>query len=323
MKGDDLMNFLFKIWIINIDFSTIISFLIGVIFGATLICLIYALLVVASLRNKKFIIKTDADTLTTKEVKEMILESQKNFKDKDLMGSNSKISHCKDICTGLVYGIATRFYPNSKYPLLELSVDEALILSSYIRKRIEEILDRKVLRLLKKMKISTIFDLTQKTNKVTSSKAFKLSKEANTTINGIMKVVNVVNPVWWFRKIVISKTTDIITGKLCMVIIAVVGEETYKIYSKTVFKENVEIETNVDALLSSIDKDLQDASDEIKTEKEKKKDDIVIPTNEFKYRFKSYSYTPSTSCNYKSLFDEKYPLMKKNYNQEGQLNEEE
>jgi hypothetical protein len=62
--------FLFKIWFINIDFGTIMSFIIGIVFGVMLVGLIYAILVVASLNDKKAFVKTQDDSLKEDEVKE-------------------------------------------------------------------------------------------------------------------------------------------------------------------------------------------------------------------------------------------------------------
>lgn len=259
-----MLMILFKLGIFEIDLTTIASFFIGIFLGAIITCSIYGLLVLGSLRNKKFLIKTEDDSLTASEVKDMIFEAQKSFKDKGLRGDNSRVNHCKDISMGLVYGIATRFFPKSKHPLLELSIDEAMMLTIYIENRVDEILNRKFLRLFKKIKISTIFEITQKTNQVMDSKAFKVGKEVNEKFNTFKKFINVVNPAWWLKKLVFDKTINVITDKICMVIIAVVGEETYKIYSKTVFNADVSIESNVDELVSSLDTELLDVSNEIK-----------------------------------------------------------
>ena len=45
-------NFLFQIGNINIDFSTIISFLLGAVMGFIILLLVYALAVVSSIRTK-------------------------------------------------------------------------------------------------------------------------------------------------------------------------------------------------------------------------------------------------------------------------------
>lgn len=315
---------LFKLGIFEIDFTTIASFFIGILLGAIITCAIYAILVLGSLRNKKFLIKSEDDSLTTTEVKEMIFEAQRSFKDSSLRGDNSRVAHCKDISIDLVYGIATRFFPKSKHPLLELSIDEAMMLTIYIENRVDEILNRKFLRLLKKIKISTIFEITHKTNQVMDSKAYKVGKEVNEKFNTIKKIVNVVNPAWWLKKLVFDKTLNIITDKICMVIIAIVGEETYKIYSKTVFNTEVSIESNVDELVSSIDSEIIDASKEMKKNNNELKSEAKKAI--LYGRFKSNALVTDIDNSYKSLFKSDYSFKnieeKNDYNSFSTFNEE-
>ena len=109
--GDIIMylHILMKIGIITIDFATIISFLVGVLMGFIILLLVYALAVISSMKTKDFISKTDADDLTTLEVKDMVLQTQKAFKDKTLRGELSRISYCTNLSKDLAYGIAVRF----------------------------------------------------------------------------------------------------------------------------------------------------------------------------------------------------------------------
>lgn len=304
--------FLFKIWIFNIDFSTVLSFLIGILIGAVIICMIYALIVLSSLRNKKFLIKVEDDSLTSTEVKDMIVQAQKSFKDKDLRGELSRVNHCKNISMDLVYGIASRFFPKSKHPLLEISIDEVMMLSLYVKTRIEDILNRRGIRLLKKIKIGQIFDVTQKTTKVVNSKAFKVTKDVNNTFNTIKKIVNVVNPAWWVRKLIIDNTINVITDKLCVVIIAIVGEETYKIYSKTVFNQDVEIESNVDDIINSMNNDILKANDDIINSNDNSDNlnsDFSIPVKNDEKMFKTRTLKLEKHIDYISIFNPNYPML--------------
>ena len=307
-----MLTMLFKLGIFEIDFTAVMSFLVGIVLGAVAICMLYALFVIGSLRNKKFLIKTDKDDLTTTEVKQMIIECQSTFKDSALRGDLSRVNHCKNLCFSLAYGIAARFYPKSKHPLLELSIDEAMMLTVYIENRIDDILNRKGIRLLKKLKISSIVEFTQKTNKVMDSKAFKITKEVNNTLNAVKKIINVVNPAWWFRKLIIDNTINVITNKMCLVVIAVVGEETYKIYSKTVFNKDVDFESNVDEILTSITDDINTASNDMK--KEVADNEPLSLENEPRVtkRFKSRGYYLNSNNSYSSIYNNNFPFITKN-----------
>ena len=73
--------------------------------------------------------------------------------------------------------------------------------------------------------------------------------------------LNAVNPVYWFRKLVINTSIDVMTRKVCVVIIGVVGEETAKIYSKKLFDKPIEldlVDENMEALLAEEDDDDDD-----------------------------------------------------------------
>ena len=296
------MVFLFKLWIFEIDFTAIVSLLLGLFLGFLIACSIYLILVLSSLNDKKYLVKTQDDSLTAQDVKDMIVSAQVTFKDNNLRGDMTRIQYCKNISMSLIVGIASKFYPKSKHPLLELSVDELLVLLGYVKTRLEEVMDRKVLRLLKGVKVSFIADITNVTNKVVDSKAFKITKEASSTVSKVNNILNIINPVHWIKKTVVNKTLDIIICKLCEITISIVGEETYKIYSKTVFNEDVEIEGNVEELLTSIQNDITDITDS--------NDKNTV--NKTEYKFKNNLFKTKVENNYQSNFDASYPMLTKN-----------
>jgi len=316
------MNTIFiKIWIFNLDFTTILSFLLGVVVGFILLCLLYAVFVLASLRDKKFLIKTADDSLTAVEVKDMILTAQKTFKDKNLRGKKKRIAFAYEIGKDLVYGIATRFYPKSKYPLLELSIDETMMLSMYIKERLEEIINRRGIRLLKGFKIADIVNITTTSNKVMKSEAFKVTKEIGSIATKIKNAINVINPVILVRKYIIGSTINIVTDKLCVVALAVVGEETFKIYSKSVFNKTVNIDSDVDKILTDIDNDFKKAS------KDAKEENIELletkEKNNSDFRIMGKFYKSDYNENLKIELLDSMPLMQVNVSEEKSYEKEE
>lgn len=296
--------FLVKLWIFELDITTIISFLVGIIFGVILVFLIYALICVASIGSKKFIVKKQNDGYQLEEVKDLISKAQEEFKDKALRKGESKFGFCVKICKDLAYSIAASYYPNSKYPLLELSINEITMLLNYIKERIEEILNRRGLRLFRKLKVSTIVDMSLKGNKIVSSKTFAVGKDVNRIINTAKKVINALNPAWWFRKLIMDNAINIVLHKLYLVTIAVVGEETYKIYSKKVLDVDAEIETNVEELMSSIDEDLQGMSES----EEEVIDSLLNKTMPF---MMGAINAKDVNNDYNGMFNEDMPLMNK------------
>ena len=70
-----------------------------------------------------------------------------------------------------------------------------------------------------------------------------------------------------------------ILDKICIVIISIVGEETYKIYSKKVFNKEVEIDTDTEKELEDLTASIKEAALDI--------DEEVVNTLDNKKRLKS------------------------------------
>lgn len=279
-----MINVLMKIGIITIDFSTIISFLVGIIMGFIILLLIYALAVISSLKTKDFITKTEADDLTTTEVKDMVLQTQKAFKDKTLRGELSRISYCINLSKDLAYGIAVRFYPESNHPFLELSINEITLLTGYITSRVDEILNHRGIRRLRKIKISTIVNLSTKTKDIEESKAFQTTKTISQSLNKAKYVIDLINPLKWGRKLIVDRIINLIINQICLVIISIVGEETYKIYSKKVFHKDVEVDLGTEELLDVMEDSIKSAALEMD-------DKLVVPSKqEHSYKLRKTIY---------------------------------
>ena len=74
--------------------------------------------------------------------------------------------------------------------------------------------------------------------------------------------MNAVNPVWWFRKLTKEVAVNKVMIRIGMTLIAITGEETYKIYSKKVFDVEKTIDTGVDSIYEELNKDLKDIGEE-------------------------------------------------------------
>ena len=255
---------LLKLWIFEFDFASLIAFLVGIFLGCALLGLLYSILVVLSLKSKKYVVTAANLDVTDEEVKEIIDNAKLQFKDKSLKGSKATLFYCKDICFALTNDIARKFFPKSKRPFAELSLDEILSLSVYISNRINEIVDRPGLRLIKQVKLSTILSLGDAKKVIEESQLMKVTKKykIKSIFNVVKSALNFINPIYWVRRTVINTSLDFAFKKLCLAMIGIVGEETYKIYSKRVFLEEKTIDTNIDEILESLDADFKDVSDD-------------------------------------------------------------
>lgn len=255
---------LFELFNIDFDLASLIAFVIGIFVGCALLALIYSILVVSSMKSQKYIAKANTFEVTDEMIKEMIENARQAYSDKNLKGAKSSVSHCTTVCTNLVTDIARKFFPKSKRPLAELTIDEILSLFVYVSERINGILDRPGLRLIKKLKLSTLLALGDAKKVIDDSALMKLTRKykLKKIFSAVMGVVNIFNPVYWARRLFINTSIDFAINKLCISVIGIVGEETYKIYSKRVFEEERYIDTNVGDLVKSIEKELEDVSDQ-------------------------------------------------------------
>lgn len=255
---------LFELWGFNFDLASLISFLIGIVVGCALLALVYSILVVSSIKSRKYIAKSNVVDVTDEEIKEIIDNARKAYSDKNLKGAKSSVSHCTNICVSLVTDIARKFFPKSKRPIAELTIDEILSLCVYVSERINTILDRPGLRLIKKLKLSSVLALGDAKKVIEDSTLMKLTKKykLKKMFSAVMGALNIFNPIYWARRLFMNKTIDFAINKLCLSAIGIVGEETYKIYSKRVFEEERYIDTNVGDIVESIEEELENVTDE-------------------------------------------------------------
>lgn len=256
------MNFLLNIGPIVIDLSTLISFLIGVSFGFFLLLLIYLYAVLKSLNKGLKLRKADETDIDEEEIKWLIQDGQALFKNRELRNEVGYARHLQNITAELTMDIAKKFYPKSKYPYLELTVDETLTLAHYITDRVEDLLQGKILRMTRGLTLAKIYELNETKTKIDNNKFVKAARKYSKVTKAAVAVFNAVNPVYWFRKLTKETALNIIIVRIGLSIIAITGEETYKIYSKKVFNVEKTIDTGVDDIYDDLKKDFENAGEE-------------------------------------------------------------
>ncbi len=257
------MHIFLSIGPIVIDFSMLISFLIGVSFGFFLLLLIYLYAVLKSLNKGLKLRKADETDIDEEEIKWLIEDGQTQFKDKDLRNSVGYAKHLQHITTELTIDIAKKFYPKSKYPYLELTVDESLNLAHYITDRVEDLLKGKILRMTRGLTLAKIYELNETKTKIDNNKFVKAARKYSKVTKTAVAVLNAVNPVYWVRKLTKETALNIIMVRIGLAIIAITGEETYKIYSKKVFNMDKTLDVGVDDIYEDLKKDFEDAGDDL------------------------------------------------------------
>jgi uncharacterized radical SAM superfamily Fe-S cluster-containing enzyme len=139
----------------------------------------------------------------------------------------------KESVLTLVNNIASKCFPDSKKPLQELSIDESLLLAKYVIQRIEEILDKKVVRIVKKLTVKQIVTLLTTKKKIDNNALVKEAKK----VSKIAKIgLTIVNTITKPFKLIGTGTKNLILNKIMLVTFDIIGEETYKIYTKQAMK---------------------------------------------------------------------------------------
>lgn len=239
---------------ITIDYGMLVSFMLGISVGFTVLFLLYLYAIARKMDKTLKTRRTDEQDIDEEEIRWLIKDAQTQFKDKDMREELGYPKHLLKILGELSFDIAKKFYPRSKYPYLELTIDETLDLNHYITDRIDSLFQNKILKLTRGITLRKIVEIgevkatIEDIKIVKAAKKFGISEIAKTT----SKALHAVNPAYWIRKGTTDIAVNVISNKLGMMIIAITGEETYKIYSKKVFNEERTIATDVDKLYEDI-----------------------------------------------------------------------
>jgi len=250
------MNLLTTFGPITFDISSLISFLIGISFGFLLLFLIYLYAVLKSLNKGLKFRKTDEQDIDEEEIKWLIKDAQKQFKNKEERNAVGYYKYLLEINKDLSIDIAKKFYPKSKYPYLELTIDETLLLNHYITDRLQELLKGKILRLTRGLTLSKLVEMNELKDKVDNNPLVKTAKKYSGVTKTVFGIINVINPVYWGRRLTQEVLLQIVYVKIGAAVIAITGEETYKIYSKKVFDEEKTIDTGVDEIYKEIESEV-------------------------------------------------------------------
>lgn len=242
------------------SWGSVLVLLAGVVLGFIMCFFIYLVIVLASLKKNENEIKSTTIEIESNEVKRVIKSAVNRYTEESSnLPINQKITDIKDISWELINDIAKMYYPDSEYPIYELSIDEFMELNHYITNRVNTLFKGKVLKNFKKIRISQILKILDLKKKIDENKAVKVAKKAHIPgfFKATMNVLNVFNPGYWVKKLMINTTLTIGTNKIAKTVIDIVGEETSKVYSKSVFNKELLIESDVEKTIDEIEKNLE------------------------------------------------------------------
>jgi len=246
----------------SFSWTTFVYLLVGIIIGFVICATIYGVLMLISLKDTKALRKDK--NLNINIDNDEIIKKVEDIKARFISSTDGlSVKERFDILGHTIYEaineVASFYYPNSKYPLYELSIEELIMFLGYLSKRIDDMFNKPFLKPFKHMTISQILKFIDVKRKINENKVVKTinNKHTSKVKNALFMVLNYANPVYWFKKLIMGGTINIATRKICLVIIDIVCDETNKTYSKQIFNEENKL------YQEEITKELNDLGDEI------------------------------------------------------------
>lgn len=211
--------------------SLILGFLLGIIF-------IFLLLgITIFIINRNFLKKSiKANQIDNKEIRNLIKSKQKQIIKSYKVGLNNNFNLVQDLTKDLVLEVAEYYYPNSKYPHLEISIIEAIDMTERVTERLKEILDFKAIGLLKNIRISQIIYILETKKNIENNSFYKISKKyrLDKVISYGYTALNFTNPSYWLKRITFTSTLETTLRSVAVMTLNIVGEESSRLYSKKI-----------------------------------------------------------------------------------------
>ena len=239
----------------DVSWTTLFTLLMGILIGLVIASTVYAIILFSSLEKKEKEIK-DITNIDDNVIYEIVNDIKKQYVDEtEGLGLNDHFDLLRKRLTQLVNSIAEVYYPDSKYPLYELTIEELIMFMQYLSTRIDELFEKPILRSFKKISVSQIFKLVDAKKRMDENKAMKIIKKTKVKTIGstLISALRFANPVYWIQKLLISTSTNFALRKVSLILIDVVADETNKTYSKSIFKkennlEKLEIDKTIESL---------------------------------------------------------------------------
>lgn len=144
---------------------------------------------------------------------------------------NTSISFTNELYW-LINEVAKIYYPDSKMPLYELSIDEVMLLSREIIKLTYNIIIDLGIPNLEKMTINQLNELIKVSGKITKIYNIKGIKVTVNILNVAIKIQSILTPIYWIKTgtniLTISSLSQFVTRSM----FEIIAKETANIYSK-------------------------------------------------------------------------------------------
>ena len=230
--------------VIEFNFASIIAFLTGILSGAILLFLIYVFHVVRYLRKKDEIRVPFDASVNIATVQEISNKYQDKYKQIISKKSGIDFKLFKELNYDVMVEVASLYYPDSKNPLSELTINEIKELDHQLLDQVDKLLSKFGLKFLGDVKLSKLITLVNAKKTIEENVVVKKTKGLQRVSKLIWNTINIINPLMWIKKGVINPSISVLTNKICLYVIDMVAIKTNNIYSGEQFIQDLTDEEN-------------------------------------------------------------------------------
>ena len=220
------------------NLSNILAFILGMVAGMAILFSVVLIIISRGKKEVKKVYAPSMEELSKEKVRELIKNKQKDFIFEVEENDADYFKTVMSLTMELLHEISSYYYPDSKYPEYELTVNEAIELVRYIVDQINLVFEKPVIKHFKNKKISSIVSDIELGRKASKSKAMEAASKSSEAFGASRAILNTLNPVYWFRKVVVKGTVNKAIKELCKAELTIAGREFNKVYSKDLFKES-------------------------------------------------------------------------------------
>lgn len=253
---DDFFTKIFSSLKEAITWNTFWTLIAGIVIGFVICSTIYGILLMNSISKKEKEIENTKKDIDDDKISNIVEQIKNSYvEESEGLSVTSRFDILGKKIIEIVNKISSEYYPESKYPIYELTIEELILFMHYLSNRIGDIFDKPLLAPFKKISIAQIFKILDTKKKIEETKAAKAFKKANVgkVSSIIMCGLKYANPVYWVKKLFVGSTINFASRKISLLIIDIVADETNKTYSKSIFNKErrlkqLEIETSLKEL---------------------------------------------------------------------------
>lgn len=253
---DDFFTKIFSSLKEAITWNTFWTLIAGIVIGFVICSTIYGILLMNSISKKEKEIENTKKDIDDDKINNIVEQIKNSYvEESEGLSVTSRFDILGKKIIEIVNKISSEYYPESKYPIYELTIEELILFMHYLSNRIGDIFDKPLLAPFKKISIAQIFKILDTKKKIEETKAAKAFKKANVgkVSSIIMGGLKYANPVYWVKKLFVGSTINFASRKISLLIIDIVADETNKTYSKSIFNKErrlkqLEIETSLKEL---------------------------------------------------------------------------